>query len=116
MDIFDYHAQKAAESTKPLAERMRPRNISEFVGQDHVVGALRVAAKQRWPALSPGKPGPILFIFLLCFPASKKYARLLQKPEINSKFTANERFCLLMKSIDLTKPSKMHFCTMWKAA
>ena len=39
MDIFDYHAQKAAESTKPLAERMRPRNIGEFVGQDHVVGA-----------------------------------------------------------------------------
>ena len=38
MDIFDYHAQKAAESTKPLAERMRPRDISEFVGQDHVVG------------------------------------------------------------------------------
>jgi putative ATPase len=38
MDIFDYHAQKAAESTKPLAERMRPRNISEFFGQDHVVG------------------------------------------------------------------------------
>ena len=39
MDIFDYHAQKAAESAKPLAERMRPRNISEFVGQDHVVSA-----------------------------------------------------------------------------
>ncbi len=39
MDIFDYHAQKAAESTKPLAERMRPRNISEFVGQDHAVSA-----------------------------------------------------------------------------
>jgi len=39
MDIFDYHAQKAAESTRPLAERMRPRNISEFVGQDHVVSA-----------------------------------------------------------------------------
>ena len=39
MDIFDYHAQKAAESNRPLAERMRPRNIGEFVGQDHVVGA-----------------------------------------------------------------------------
>jgi putative ATPase len=38
MDIFDYHARKAAESSRPLAERMRPRNISEFVGQDHVVG------------------------------------------------------------------------------
>jgi len=39
MDIFDYHAQKAAESTRPLAERMRPRHIGEFVGQDHVVSA-----------------------------------------------------------------------------
>jgi putative ATPase len=39
MDIFDYHAQKAAESTRPLAERMRPRHIGEFVGQDDVVSA-----------------------------------------------------------------------------
>jgi len=39
MDIFDYHAQKAAESTRPLAERMRPRHIGEFVGQDDVVNA-----------------------------------------------------------------------------
>ena len=38
MDIFDYHAQKAAESTMPLAERMRPRTIADFVGQDHLVG------------------------------------------------------------------------------
>jgi putative ATPase len=38
MDIFDYHAQKSAESTMPLAERMRPRHIDEFVGQQHVVG------------------------------------------------------------------------------
>jgi putative ATPase len=38
MDIFDYHAQKASEATRPLAERMRPRNLDEFVGQLHVVG------------------------------------------------------------------------------
>ena len=38
MDIFDYHAQKAAESTRPLAERMRPHNLDEFYGQAHVVG------------------------------------------------------------------------------
>jgi putative ATPase len=37
MDIFEYHAQKDAESDMPLAERMRPRNISEFVGQKNVV-------------------------------------------------------------------------------
>lgn len=38
MDIFDYHAQKAAAPTMPLAERMRPRNIGEFVGQHQAVG------------------------------------------------------------------------------
>ncbi len=38
MDIFDYHAQKAAAETMPLAERMRPRTINEFVGQKAAVG------------------------------------------------------------------------------
>jgi putative ATPase len=38
MDIFDYHAQKAADASRPLAERMRPQKLSEFVGQLHAVG------------------------------------------------------------------------------
>jgi putative ATPase len=38
VDIFEYHAQKAAESNMPLAERMRPQNLNEFVGQRHTVG------------------------------------------------------------------------------
>jgi len=38
MDIFDYHAQKSADSGRPLAERMRPGNLKEFVGQPHAVG------------------------------------------------------------------------------
>jgi len=38
MDIFDYHAQKAADPGRPLAERMRPGNLGEFVGQLNVVG------------------------------------------------------------------------------
>jgi putative ATPase len=38
MDIFDYHAKKAANSGRPLAERMRPGSLDEFIGQLHVVG------------------------------------------------------------------------------
>ena len=38
MDLFDYHAQKAADAGRPLAERMRPRSLDEFIGQAHVVG------------------------------------------------------------------------------
>ncbi|HTG82633.1 MAG TPA: replication-associated recombination protein A, partial [Geobacteraceae bacterium] len=36
MDLFD----AAAEQTKdaPLAERMRPRTLEEFVGQGHILG------------------------------------------------------------------------------
>ncbi len=38
MDIFEYHSQKAAESSRPLAEKMRPKNLDGFTGQSHVVG------------------------------------------------------------------------------
>ncbi len=38
MDIFEYHAQKAADASRPLADRLRPRNLAEFIGQHHVVG------------------------------------------------------------------------------
>ena len=38
IDIFDYHAQKAADASRPLAERLRPQKLEEFVGQLHAVG------------------------------------------------------------------------------
>ncbi|MFQ5485646.1 MAG: replication-associated recombination protein A [Desulfobacterales bacterium] len=38
MDLFEHQAQKAAESSRPLAERMRPGSLDEFVGQNHIVG------------------------------------------------------------------------------
>lgn len=37
-DLFDYQAGKTLDPTRPLAERMRPRRLSEFVGQRHLVG------------------------------------------------------------------------------
>jgi putative ATPase len=38
VDIFEQRAQQAANAERPLAERMRPRSLDEFVGQGHVVG------------------------------------------------------------------------------
>ncbi len=49
MDLFDYHAEKESQAGRPLAERMRPRRLSEFVGQPHLVGEgsiVRMAAEQ----------------------------------------------------------------------
>ena len=37
MDLFDQ--QDARNDNRPLADRMRPRNLDEYVGQDHLLGA-----------------------------------------------------------------------------
>jgi putative ATPase len=38
LDLFEYHAQQSAQGSRPLADRMRPKNLDEFVGQTHAVG------------------------------------------------------------------------------
>lgn len=38
MDLFEYGARETGNESKPLAEKMRPRIIDEFMGQEHVVG------------------------------------------------------------------------------
>ncbi|MCL0028910.1 replication-associated recombination protein A [Dehalococcoidia bacterium] len=38
MTLFDYHATNQKSRAAPLAARMRPRSLEEFVGQSHVVG------------------------------------------------------------------------------
>ena len=38
MDLFDYQRQQNLKKTAPLAARMRPENLAEFIGQEHIVG------------------------------------------------------------------------------
>lgn len=38
VDLFDRAAEMSAGSEIPLAARMRPRTLDEFVGQEHIVG------------------------------------------------------------------------------
>lgn len=48
MDLFDLANKNQVDKTVPLAERMRARTLSEFLGQDHIVsetGLLRRAIK-----------------------------------------------------------------------
>ncbi len=37
-DLFDLHARDLQRSEAPLAARMRPRTLEEFVGQEHILG------------------------------------------------------------------------------
>src|SRR6266852_6454490 len=38
MDLFDRASQSKASAREPLAERMRPRTLDEFIGQEHLTG------------------------------------------------------------------------------
>ena len=60
MDLFDFNEN--ANNVKPLAERMRPRSLSEFIGQKHIVGEgtlLRraIAADRLGSCIFYGVPG-----------------------------------------------------------
>jgi putative ATPase len=61
-DLFSEAAGRRLDAQAPLAQRLRPRTLDEFVGQEHVVGpgrALRLAIEQdRVPSLILyGPPG-----------------------------------------------------------
>ena len=38
MDLFEYNAQNELKKNSPLAYRMRPETLEDFVGQEHIVG------------------------------------------------------------------------------
>lgn len=37
MDLFEYQSKKILEKDSPLASRMRPKTLEEFVGQSHII-------------------------------------------------------------------------------
>ena len=49
--LFDFGRQQRANTTAPLAERMRPRTFEDFVGQEHILGPDRVLRPRTAEAL-----------------------------------------------------------------
>ena len=62
MDLFEQRGQRRQEANAPLAARIRPRTLEEFIGQEHLVGAesalRRAIESDRIPSLILwGPPG-----------------------------------------------------------
>ncbi len=62
MDLFDHARREQIEQEAPLAARMRPRTLDEFVGQEHIVGPGRllrraIQADQLSSVIFYGPPG-----------------------------------------------------------
>ena len=57
MDLFQQNAQ-ARRLNQPLAERMRPRSLAEFIGQEHLLGPGKLLGR-----LGPGQNLPSLLLW-----------------------------------------------------
>ncbi len=57
MNLFEQQETKHAESAKPLAARMRPRSLEEFVGQQHFLGEGKLLRRM----LSADRIGSVIF-------------------------------------------------------
>ena len=62
MDLFEQQAEERLATAAPLADRMRPRTLDEFVGQEHLVGpdgVLRrmIEADELYSLILWGPPG-----------------------------------------------------------
>ena len=61
-DLFTHARQEEIKRSEPLAARMRPRTLDEFVGQEHIVGPGRllrrsIQADQLSSVIFYGPPG-----------------------------------------------------------
>ncbi len=62
MSLFDYARDQRQQQSAPLAVRMRPRSLDEFVGQEHIIGPGRllrraIEADQLTSIILWGPPG-----------------------------------------------------------
>ena len=57
MNLFDYQREKHLKTKAPLAARMRPETLEEFVGQEHILGENKLLYR----AIKADKLGSVIF-------------------------------------------------------
>lgn len=57
MDLFEYTRKGILEKEAPLASRMRPRNLDEVIGQEHIIGEDKLLSR----AIRADRIGSLIF-------------------------------------------------------
>lgn len=62
MDLFELNRQRQLEKSAPLADRLRPKSLDSYIGQDHLVGEGKIIrrmikADRIYPMILYGPPG-----------------------------------------------------------
>lgn len=128
MDLFDFTDNK--KRAEPLAQRMRPRSLDDFIGQEHIVGRgklLRraIEADQLTSVIFYGPPGTgkTTLAMVISGMTKSKFVRLnavtagvkdlrnvIDEARENLKYYQKKPFFSWMKFTVLIKRSKMPCC------
>ena len=123
---------------EPLASKIRPKNLDEFIGQEHLVGPNKpirdcYRKKHLFSFILWGTPGvgkttlakiyanalDAKFYELSAVSAGKDDIKKIIKDESTSSADSSQKdlkFFFSTRFIVLTKPSKIFYCPMWKLA
>ena len=82
MDLFEKALEQSIQSEAPLADRMRPRTLEEFVGQQHILAPGRllrraIQADQLSSLIFYGPPGTGKTLFAKAMASAKALATVL---------------------------------------
>ena len=131
MNLFE----AASAEGRPLAERMRPGTLDEFVGQEHILGPgkplrAQIERDELTSLILWGPPGvgkttlakliaqhhQLRFIpFSAVLSGIKEIKAVMADAERNRRMGA-ARSCLSTRSTASTKPSRTRSCPTWSAA
>lgn len=136
MNLFEYNHTKREKQNAPLASRIRPVILEDFVGQEHMIGKdkllYRAIQSDRLSSIilyGPPGTGKTTLAKIIANKTESDFQQLnattsgikemkeiIEHAKDTSGMYQKKQFYLLMKFIDLIKYNKMLYCLMWKMA
>lgn len=129
MDLFDFANNKNNKELKPLAERMRPETLEEFIGQEHILSKGKmlyraIVTDNISSAIFYGPPGvgkttlariianttkANFYELSAVNSGTSDVKKIIKEADDNQKFYSKKQYYLLMKYIDSTKLNRIVF-------
>ena len=133
MDLFEYMSMQRKKEESPLAVRMRPKNLDEVAGQQHIIGKDKllyraIKADKISSLIFYGPPGTgkttlakvianttsANFVQMNATTSGKKGTRRCHRQKMPLGCMEREQYYLLMRYIGLIRHSRIIFYHLWK--